>query len=393
MVPYFATTLPRNGFAVKFGVAELPMHSRLGPTTVAEMSYRTAQVNGADSYWLADHLTSVMPRAVMTAKHNGIARLVPDVDAFLEPWTTLGALAGRHRFNRMQLGTCVTDTGRRNPAVTAQAAATLHLMTRGRAILGIGTGERVGNEPYGVDWSKPVARFEEALATIRALWNSNGQLVNRDSDWFPLRDAIFTLPPVKGRWPQIWIASHGPRMLRATGRYADGWFPVSFFSPERYAEGLQQIQAAADNANRDPHSIIAANTHYVVTGRSSAEVEEALDSVPIRAFALNIPAWAWAEHGVQHPLGESFVGFQDILPQTFDEQTVLAHAAAAPISLIKQYALTGTPDEILDRLAVWRDHGVRYPVLWHVSIVQSRLSRGMSSAVSFMKILRGIRKL
>jgi Luciferase-like monooxygenase len=39
-----------------------------------------------------------------------------------------------------------------------QAAATLHLLTRGRAILGIGTGERQGKEPYGVDWSKPVAR-------------------------------------------------------------------------------------------------------------------------------------------------------------------------------------------------------------------------------------------
>ena len=48
------------------------------------------------------------------------------------------------------------------------------MTTRRRAdgadlILGIGTGEREGNEPYGVDWSKPVSRFEEALATIRAL--------------------------------------------------------------------------------------------------------------------------------------------------------------------------------------------------------------------------------
>jgi phthiodiolone/phenolphthiodiolone dimycocerosates ketoreductase len=84
---------------------------------------------------------------------------------------------------------CDRHTGRRNPAVTAQAAATLHLLTRGRAILGIGTGEREGNEPYGVDWSKPVARFEEAMATIRALWNSRGQLVNRDSPYFPLRNA------------------------------------------------------------------------------------------------------------------------------------------------------------------------------------------------------------
>jgi phthiodiolone/phenolphthiodiolone dimycocerosates ketoreductase len=59
--------------------------------------------------------------------------------------------------------------------VTAQAAATLHLMTRGRAILAIGPGERVGNEPYGVDWSKPVAWFEEALAAIRALWALEGR--------------------------------------------------------------------------------------------------------------------------------------------------------------------------------------------------------------------------
>ena len=90
-------------------------------------------------------------------------------------------------------------------------------MTRGRAILGIGPGERVGNEPYGVDWAKPVARFEEALATIRALWNSKRKLVNRDSPFFPLRDAMFALPPYKGKWPEIWIAAHGPRMLRGDG--------------------------------------------------------------------------------------------------------------------------------------------------------------------------------
>jgi len=378
---------------VKFGVGEVPLHSRLGPMMVAETSYRTARVTGADSYWLPDHLNAFLPRAVMTPKYSGIARLAPDADAFLEPWTMLGALAGRRRFSRMQFGTCVTDTGRRNPAVTAQAAATLHLMTRGRAILGIGTGEREGNEPYGVDWSKPVARFEEALATIRALWNSNGQLVNRDSEWFPLRNAIFTLPPVKGRWPQIWVASHGPRMLRATGRYADGWFPVSMFSPERYADGLQQVQASADNANRDPHSIVAANTQFVVTGRNSAEVDEALDSVPVRAYSLLIPDSDWAMHGARHPMGEGFTGFQDILPQLLDEATVLSHVAAAPLSLIRQCLLSGTPDEILDQLAAYRDHGVRYPVLLNASPIQPKLSRGLPTALPFMRILRGIRKM
>ena len=182
-------------------------------------------------------------------------------------------------------------------------------------------------------------------------------------------------------------------MLRATGRYADAWFPVGLLRPEQYEDGLQQVRAAADDAGRDPNSIIAANTQFVVTGRSSGEVEEALESVMLRAFALNIPAWAWAEHGAQHPLGESFTGFQDLLPQTLDEQTVLAHAAATPISLIKQYVLTGTPDEVIDRLAKWRDHGVRYPVLCNICVLQKKLSRGLAATLPFTKILRGIRKL
>ncbi len=179
-----------------------------------------------DSFWLPDHLNSLFPRAAMTKKYVGAARLIPDVDAHLEPWTVLGNFAARNRIGRLRLGVAVTDVGRRNPAVTAQAAATLHLITRGRAILGIGAGEREGNEPYGVDWSKPVARFEEAMATIRALWNSGGELVTRDSPFFPLHNAIFALPPYRGKWPEIWIAAHGPRMLRATGRYADAWFPA-----------------------------------------------------------------------------------------------------------------------------------------------------------------------
>jgi phthiodiolone/phenolphthiodiolone dimycocerosates ketoreductase len=378
---------------MKFGVAEQLLNSRLGPMALAQSGFQTARVTGADSYWLPDHLNGLFPRAVMTRKYFGAARLIPDIDAWAEPWTALGYLAGRHRLSRMGLGTCVTDTGRRNPAVTAQAAATLHLMTRGRAILGIGTGEREGNEPYGVDWSKPVARFEEAMATIRALWNSNGSLVTRDSPYFPLRDASFTLPPVKGSWPQIWIASHGPRMLRATGRYADAWFPVAVGSPERYTDGLAQVRDAADNAHRQPDSLTAAGTFFVVTGRNSSDIEEALDSVPIRAMSLLWPAWMWAEHGARHPLGQDSTGFQDILPQTIDEQTTLAHVAGAPLAVVRQGLLVGTPDEVVDQLAGWRDHGLQYPVLINASTVQRKLTSALATTLPFMQILRALRKL
>jgi hypothetical protein len=54
---------------------------------------------------------------------------------------------------------------------------------------------------------------------------------------------LFDLPPHRGEWPEIWIASHGPRMLRATGRYADVWFPAMIVGPVKYAEGLGKVRA------------------------------------------------------------------------------------------------------------------------------------------------------
>jgi phthiodiolone/phenolphthiodiolone dimycocerosates ketoreductase len=378
---------------VKVGLAAQALPMRFSPMAVSRSSYYSAVATGADSFWLADHLNSLFPRAMAQPKYIGAARLTPKVDANLEPWTVLGHLAARNRLGRMRLGIGVTDTGRRNPAVTAQAAATLHLLTRGRAILGIGTGEREGNEPYGVDWSKPVARFEEAMATIRALWNSGGELVTRDSPFFPLHNAVFDLWPYRGKWPEIWIASHGPRMLRATGRYADAWFPAAVFSPADYARGLAAVRAAASDAGRDPLSIGAAILFFTVTGRSRHEVDEALESTAMKTFALNAPAELWKRHGVSHPLGDDFTGSQDIIPQVFDEESVLKYTANVPLSLLKDACLQGTHDEIVDQLAEWRDHGLRYPVLSNLSTMQPSLRRGLAAGTPFAKIMRGVRKL
>lgn len=211
--------------SVRVGLMDPVMAARGRVDAFSRANYLSAVANRVDSYWVPDHINGQTPRPLWDKRYSTSARLLRSPDAAMEAWTLLGSLAARRRLHRIRLGIGVTDTGKRHPATTAQAAATLNLMTRGRAVLGIGPGERVGNEPYGVDWSKPVARFEEALATIRALWDSKGELVNRDSPFFPLRDAMFDLPPHRGRWPEIWVAAHGPRMLRATGRYGDAWFP------------------------------------------------------------------------------------------------------------------------------------------------------------------------
>lgn len=379
---------------LKVGLIEQPLHTRYSPTALVSASYLTAVGNRVDSFWLPDHFSSLFPRSVMTSQYVGTARLAPEVGAYYETWTVLGYLAARNKLGRRRVGIGVSGAGRRNPAVTAQAAATLNLLTRGRAILGIGTGSRGSNEPYGVEWSKPVARFEEVLATIRALWNSGGELVTRDSPFFPLRNAAFDLPPYRGKWPDIWIASHGPRMLRATGRYADGWLPAAMtLRPKDYAAGLEKVQAAASDAGRDPMSITAAGLFFVMTGRSRDEVDEALASHAMRAFALTAPADLWARHGASHPLGDDFTGAQDIIPQVLDEQTVLSMTADVPPSLLKECLLTGTPGDVIEQVAEWRDHGLQYPIIGNLSSLQPSLRRGLAANLPFAKILRRLRKL
>jgi phthiodiolone/phenolphthiodiolone dimycocerosates ketoreductase len=288
---------------------------------------------------------------------------------------------------------CVTDPGRRNPAVTAQAAATLHLLTRGRTILGIGVGEREGNQPYGVDWTRPVARFEEALATIRALWDSAGTPVSRESQHFPLREAVFDLPPYRGKWPQIWVAAHGPRMLSCTGRHADGWVPFVVSRPEDYRRSLETVRTAASDAGRDEATIVPAVARVIVTGRSRDDVDEALDSVLMRASALAASAEAWARHGVTHPLGADFSGVHDLVPQLLDQETALSYSGRVPATLMREITFNGTPGEVLDQIADWRDHGLRYLIAINGSQLNPRLSKGLAATLPYGRVLRGLRKL
>ena len=140
-------------------------------------------------------------------------------------------------------------------------------------------------------------------------------------------------------------------------------------------------------------AILPASLVMVVTGRSRDEVDEALGSQIIRAFALNIPASEWARHGGRHPFGDDFTGMQDLIPQTLDEQAVLAATKDVPQSLLAGSILNGTPDEVLEQAAELRDAGLRYAVVVNMSSAQPDMKRGMAATVPFVRVLRRLRKL
>ena len=110
-------------------------------------------------------------------------------------------------------------------------------------------------------------------------------------------------------------------------------------------------------------------------------------------FGLTASDEVFARHGAQHPLGAGFAGIQYLLPHGMDEQTALSHAANIPSSLLREVLLNGTPGEVIDQAAEWRDCGVRYIVLLNSSFVQRSLRKGLAAAMPFTKIVRGLKKL
>ncbi|MBF6329944.1 TIGR03557 family F420-dependent LLM class oxidoreductase [Nocardia transvalensis] len=138
-------------------------------------------------------------------------------------WTVLGAIAART--DRIGLATGVTcPTVRYHPAIIAQAAATLALVSEGRFTLGVGSGERLNEHVVGPGFPESVqGRHEllrEALEIIRLLWRGGYQ--SYEGKYLRLSDArVFDLPD---ELPVIAVAAGGKRAAEFAAELGDGLF-------------------------------------------------------------------------------------------------------------------------------------------------------------------------
>lgn len=139
----------------------------------------------------------------------------------VEAWSILSMAAAQT--SRATVGTFVMNVMNRHPAVVARMASTLQIASGGRLVLGIGIGGAPKeHEAYGIDFPpapERVARLEEAVAVLRALWA--GGPVTRPSPFYPLRDAVAF--PVPDPAPRIVIGGETPAGARLAGQIGDGW--------------------------------------------------------------------------------------------------------------------------------------------------------------------------
>jgi alkanesulfonate monooxygenase SsuD/methylene tetrahydromethanopterin reductase-like flavin-dependent oxidoreductase (luciferase family) len=224
----------------------------------------------------------------------------------LECWTMLTLAAGRTE--RMTVGSFVTNVMNRHPAVLARMVGTLQVATDGRAVLGIGIGGGAAEHAaYGIDFPpapERVARLEEAVAVIRALWT--GEPVSRPSPFYPLIDAVARPTPVPP--PPIVIGGETSSGARLAARIADGWTGFS----DRFVE-LEPIYGEALEA----------------AGRRRADTVVVLGVQAGWGAGDSLPGSPWIEHPLDEPARWRELGADGVVVQARTPADVDALVVAA----------------------------------------------------------------
>jgi len=200
---------------------------QFGPRRLLDLAVAAEQA-GFDSVWTSDHFQPWRH----TDGHAPNALV----------W--LGAAAAAT--HRVILGTSVlTPSFRYNPAIVAQAFATLGCLAPERMILGVGTGESLNEVVVGVDWpeqSERFARLKESVDLIQTLFR--GEFVSYEGQFYKTHNAtIYDLPEKE---VPIYIAASGPAAARLAGRIADGFICTSGKGKELYTDTL--VPAVAEGA-------------------------------------------------------------------------------------------------------------------------------------------------
>ncbi|WP_265522773.1 LLM class flavin-dependent oxidoreductase [Oerskovia flava] len=176
---------------------------------------------------------------------------------FLDTWTLLSVIAAQTV--NVRVAPNVVNLPLRPPAVLARSAASLDLLSGGRVELGLGAGAFwdaiVANGGPRRTPGEGVEALEEAIGIVRDVWAADGGSVRRRGTHYDVHGAH--PGPAPAHDIGIWVGAYKPRMLRLTGRLADGWLPSLGYlsSPDDLTDLNRVIDDAARAADRSPQAV------------------------------------------------------------------------------------------------------------------------------------------
>jgi F420-dependent oxidoreductase-like protein len=291
-----------------------------------------------------------------------------------EAWGTdaisiLGGLAARTQ--RIRLGTGIVNVFSRSPALLAQTAATLDLISDGRFILGLGTsGHQVIAGWHGVPFDRPVQRMRETVAIVRQILRQERLRFN--GEVFQLQQGLKLLArPLKPEVP-IFLATLTPAGLRLTGEVADGWIPT-LFSPDHMDVFRPHLEGGARASGRSLDSFEIAPHVEVVIDEDRSRARDAL-----RPWAaLYIGGMGSKQKNFYNQLVQRY-GFREeagAIQDLYLAGKKLEAIRMVPDDLIDSIAIAGPEGLVRERLSHWAAAGVSSLLVASVGSTQAQRLR------------------
>jgi alkanesulfonate monooxygenase SsuD/methylene tetrahydromethanopterin reductase-like flavin-dependent oxidoreductase (luciferase family) len=138
-------------------------------------------------------------------------------------------------------------------------------------------------------------------------------------------------------------------------------------SGAEYKQKLHVIHAAAAEAGRPTRHFEAAMQIQVALGPDRKKMLEHFTRVkPAAAMSLLIPGAVWAKHNLKHPLGESFEGFPDIIPNEVSAAALADAERQVTPDLLNEGVCAGTVDDVIEEVKPLVAAGLKHVVLWNV---------------------------
>jgi phthiodiolone/phenolphthiodiolone dimycocerosates ketoreductase len=314
-----------------------------------------------------DQITSTNPRGMLT---NPVSASDPGAPTSFFSDTFFGSMemcaAAAVLTSEMEILLAVIDPLRRSPAVMAQEMMTLQHMSNGRMTFAIGAGEEKQFGPYGEQRTKPFTRLEEAVHTWRALWDSKGEPIDRESEFWPLTQAVFPIPTHAAGPPELLFVGAGDRIQRLAATVGNGWLT---YLPGGSGNDNVAMKALIDNVKeraadvgRDPEQL-----------RFNAQVVTVLAEDDATAWQLARhpnPGWiaiaaasidsakTWDKWGYEHPLGPDFNWARDVNVNIVSKEQAEEMTAKIPDEVTDFALVWGGPERVAQRVQEMIDAGI-----------------------------------
>ncbi len=247
---------------------------------------------------------------------------------------------------QIKLGPGVTNPYTVNPAETASAIATLDEISDGRAVLGIGPGDKTTLNSLGIEWDKPLTRTKESITVIEKLLN--GETVSCESmEKNHMKRAELNFEP-KGEIP-IYVGAQGPNMLKMAGERGDGVL-VNASHPADFDFAVAQIEKGVEKGGRSISEVdITAYTSFSIA-KTSQKAKEAVIP-PVAFITASVSEKILERHEISKEDAkevENYLNNGDY-GESFGSVTD---------EMIDAFALYGTPEECLSRIKELKEVGV-----------------------------------